>query len=295
VLLAGVLAFSCTGCGAISAGISTPQVSTPTKETRFISLPGIDLPDQELPPEPEPLQNPLTTPDLPESQPELIFLDENGEEIIDPSAVAPESVVIIEVAPTPTPAIVISEPATPLAAAPQSPQQSNPVADVISSIISSNQSTAEEAPIVDYSYDEEAANTEEYALPDEQGFYSTSTNPLSTFSADVDTASYTNLRRMINQGGVLEQIPSGAVRIEEMLNYFSYDFIMPDEGKPFALNVQVADCPWNPESRLMILGLQAQTLTDPSQAYSNLVFLIDVSGSMNEPDKLNLLKKSFSF
>jgi len=278
VILAAVLAFSCTGCGGILT--STPQVDVPTGESRFISLEGTDLPDQELPPEPEPPQNPLTA--LQNPEPELVITYEEVDGVV--------VEVITEVPPVDYTPINCEE--VPCAPAPSSPQ-SNPVVDVISGIVSSSQSATEAAP-VDYSFEEETTNTEEYALPDELGFFDTKTNPLSTFSADVDTASYSNLRRIVNQGGVLSEIPAGAVRIEEMLNYFSYDFIMPDEGKPFALNAQVADCPWNPDSRLMILGLQAQGLRDDHLG-SNLVFLIDISGSMDAPDKMELLKPAFCF
>jgi Ca-activated chloride channel family protein len=85
------------------------------------------------------------------------------------------------------------------------------------------------------------------------------------------------------------------VRIEEMLNYFDYDFIKPQKGEPFALNAQISDCPWNPDSRLMVLGIQAQELTEQEYLGSNLVFLIDVSGSMEDANKLPLLKESFMY
>ena len=143
-------------------------------------------------------------------------------------------------------------------------------------------------------YDEEF-NTEEYTAYDENGFVSVFSKPTSTFSASVDTASYANMRRMINDGTKPKDIPSDAVRVEEFLNYFTYDFITPKGNDPFAVSVQIADCPWNPDTLLLIVGLQAQSRNPAEEMGSNLVFLIDVSGSMNNEDKLPLLKKSFSY
>jgi Ca-activated chloride channel family protein len=145
----------------------------------------------------------------------------------------------------------------------------------------------------DYNYQD--FNTEEYTAYDENGFQSVATNPTSTFSASVDTASYANLRRLINDGAGLDKIPSDAVRVEEFLNYFKYDFAAPVGDEPFAMSAQIADCPWNEDTRLMILGLQAQGSSSNAEKGSNLVFLIDVSGSMDEPKKLPLLVESFSY
>ena len=136
-------------------------------------------------------------------------------------------------------------------------------------------------------------NTEEYNALEESGFKAVATSPLSTFSADVDTASYSNLRRMITDGYSLEQIPEGAVRIEEMLNYFSYDYQLPEDGEPFGLTVAIADCPWNEDTKLMQLGLQTEKLDFSEAPDSNLVFLVDVSGSMNSEDKIGLLQRAF--
>lgn len=131
-------------------------------------------------------------------------------------------------------------------------------------------------------------NNEEYKQYAENGFVSTKSNPLSTFSADVDSASYANMRRMINDG----QIPNpDAIRVEEMINYFSYSYPQPEGGEPFAMSAELTQCPWNKENKLLMLGMQAKDTTDLSPA--NLVFLIDVSGSMDEPDKLPLLKQAF--
>ncbi|MCL2826497.1 MAG: von Willebrand factor type A domain-containing protein, partial [Eggerthellaceae bacterium] len=136
-------------------------------------------------------------------------------------------------------------------------------------------------------------DNEEYAPITEGGFYSTLARPLSTFAADVDTASYCNLRRMIKEGDNIGTIPADAVRIEEMLNYFDYDYASPSNGELFGLTSQVADCPWNPDTKLLIMGFSTNSIDYSQIAGSNYVFLIDVSGSMSDQDKLPLLQKSF--
>ena len=137
-------------------------------------------------------------------------------------------------------------------------------------------------------------NTEEYSALKEQGFVSAATRPLSTISSDVDTASYCNLRRMLHDGWTAGEIDAGAVRIEEMLNYFSYDYVTPTGDDLFATTVHVGDCPWNKDTKLVTLGFAtAPEAATVAQKGSNLVFLIDVSGSMDSPDKLDLLKESF--
>lgn len=133
-------------------------------------------------------------------------------------------------------------------------------------------------------------NTEEYSYIEENAFKSVKTQPFSTFAADVDTASYANLRRMILSG---EQPPADAVRIEEMINYFSYDYPQPQNGEPFSVTTELAPCPWNDETELLLIGLQAEKPDTESLPASNLVFLIDVSGSMSSPDKLPLVKRAF--
>lgn len=179
-----------------------------------------------------------------------------------------------------------------------------------------------------YYYMEPDFNTEEYATVEESGFVSTRSTPLSTVSADVDTASYANLRRMLmagykvatgedavevdEDGDAEEQlhgypdvwdewyyesegvIPKGAVRIEEMLNYFDYDYAAPTGDDGFAITARVGACPWNKDTDLLVLGY-ATPEEDPSvrEKGTNLVFLIDVSGSMDDPDKLPLLQSSF--
>ena len=137
-------------------------------------------------------------------------------------------------------------------------------------------------------------NTEEYAALTENGFQSAVTRPLSTFSADVDTASYCNLRRMLNDGWSPDEIPSGAVRIEEMLNYFRYDYAKPAGDDRFAVTAELAACPWNPECVLLSLGVQAADAPERTDEGSNLVFLVDVSGSMGDRDKLDLVKRALS-
>ena len=141
---------------------------------------------------------------------------------------------------------------------------------------------------------EEDWNTEEYSAISENGFHKVAVSPLSTFSADVDSASYSNVRRMLNQGTAPEDIPEGAVRIEEFLNYFDYNYENPADGELFGITIDGADCPWEPEHGLIRIGVSTEKI-DFSKAYkSNLVFLLDVSGSMDEPNKLPLLKKAFS-
>ena len=133
-------------------------------------------------------------------------------------------------------------------------------------------------------------NTEEYAFIAENDFLSPAANPLSTFSIDVDNASYTNTRRFIESG---EKPPIDAVRTEEFINYFNYDYPVPTKDETFSVYTEVGDCPWNSDNRLVHIGLQGYTIPVEKLPPSNLVFLLDVSGSMDDPNKLPLLKKSF--
>ena len=130
---------------------------------------------------------------------------------------------------------------------------------------------------------------EEYDDSPEQAFQDVSTSPLSTFASDVDTASYSNLRRQLNQGVA----PEG-VRIEELVNYFDYDYPTPEPSAedPFTVTTQVADAPWASEHQLAMIGVQA-TAVKPTHRGNNIVFLLDVSGSMDEPTKLPMLTDSF--
>lgn len=133
--------------------------------------------------------------------------------------------------------------------------------------------------------------TEEYTEFTEQGFKEVTSNPLSTFSIDVDTASYSNLRSDIQYGSLPDP---QSVRIEEMLNYFNYDYKEPEDGRPFSIHTEIGKCPWNEENYLLKVGLQGKSVDPEYLPKSNLVFLIDVSGSMDEEDKLPLLKNAFT-
>lgn len=132
-------------------------------------------------------------------------------------------------------------------------------------------------------------DTEEYEAFEENKFESPASNPLSTFSIDVDNASYTNIRRFINNAQV---VPKDAVRVEEMINFFKYNYPQPSSAHPFSINTEYSDCPWNPKHKLLKIGLQGKDIPAKELPASNFVFLIDVSGSMNEPNKLPLLKES---
>ncbi len=137
---------------------------------------------------------------------------------------------------------------------------------------------------------QEKYNTEEYNAIRENTFKSTKDYPLSTFSVDVDTASYSNIRRMIYESG---EVVADAVRIEEMINYFKYDYKPPTGEVPFSINTELSDCPWNENAKLLLIGLQSKEIDLSERPSSNLVFLLDVSGSMNSPDKLPLMQKAF--
>jgi Ca-activated chloride channel family protein len=137
-------------------------------------------------------------------------------------------------------------------------------------------------------FDPNDAETERYQALGDNRFHDAKAQPLSTFSVDVDTASYSNLRRMM-QRGVLP--PKEAVRIEEMVNYFSYNYPAPAAGEPFSITTEVAQCPWNLDHRLVRIGLKSRDVTIENRAPANLVFLIDVSGSMAPANRLPLVKR----
>ena len=147
--------------------------------------------------------------------------------------------------------------------------------------------------IYDYSCFPEGFNTEEYTELEEQGYRSVLNKPLSTFAADVDTASYSNLRRMLNDGYSVYDLPKNSVRVEELINYFNYDYEGPKGSEPFGVNFEMAECPWNSDAKLMSIGLKTEDIDFEETPASNLVFLIDVSGSMSDPDKLPLLQEAF--
>ncbi|MBN1791357.1 MAG: von Willebrand factor type A domain-containing protein [Bacteroidales bacterium] len=132
-------------------------------------------------------------------------------------------------------------------------------------------------------------NTEGYSAIHENGFKSPLRDPLSTFSIDVDAASYSNVRRFITEGQ--KPVPD-AVRVEEMINYFDYDYPQPKDGHPFSIVYELGDCPWNYNHKLLHIGLQGEKMETEEVPPSNLVFLIDVSGSMDMPNKLPLLIKA---
>lgn len=132
-------------------------------------------------------------------------------------------------------------------------------------------------------------NTEGYDHINENKFLKVAENPLSTFSIDVDAASYSNMRRFLNQG---QLPPAGAVRIEEMINYFQYEYPQPKNDQPFSINTEISDAPWNKEHKLVLIGLQGKKIPTENLPASNLVFLIDVSGSMQGANRLPLVKSS---
>lgn len=133
-------------------------------------------------------------------------------------------------------------------------------------------------------------NTEEYKNIQENSFKSSKSNPLSTFSIDVDGASYSNVRKKL-MDGILPD--TDAVRIEEFVNYFNYSYPNPAGENPFSIYTEYAKCPWNKEHTILQIGLKGKQIDVNNAAANNLVFLIDVSGSMDQPDKLPLLKRAF--
>ncbi|HJT74805.1 MAG TPA: von Willebrand factor type A domain-containing protein, partial [Chitinophaga sp.] len=132
-------------------------------------------------------------------------------------------------------------------------------------------------------------NTEDYSPINENIFHTAKDQPLSTFSIDVDRASYSNVRRYLNNGNLP---PADAVRVEEMINYFDYEYKNPTGKDPVAIYADMANCPWNPSHQLVRIALKGKTVEKESLPASNLVFLIDVSGSMSDPNKLPLVKQA---
>lgn len=134
-------------------------------------------------------------------------------------------------------------------------------------------------------------NTEDYAHHNDNEFLGAVQNPLSTFSIDVDNASYSNMRRFLT----MQQLPpKDAVRSEEFINYFRYDYPQPKNAEPFSVNTEISSCPWNTSHKLVHIGLQGKEVPLAQLPPTNLVFLIDVSGSMDSPEKLPLLKEAFT-
>jgi Ca-activated chloride channel family protein len=134
-----------------------------------------------------------------------------------------------------------------------------------------------------------AFNTEAYTYQADNDYLDVAGNPLSTFSVDVDTASYSNLRRFLRSG---QLPPRDEVRIEELVNYFPYRYASPRDKTPFAASMEVASAPWNPAHRLVRIGLKGREIPESERPALNLVFLLDVSGSMDMPNKLPLVKES---
>lgn len=163
-----------------------------------------------------------------------------------------------------------------------------------SNATASNTSTTAASPMMDEAkrnvYDGEFSGGDRYAEITENPFLETSRAPLSTFSIDVDTASYANTRRYLNDG---QLPPKDAVRIEEFINYFQYNYRQPNGNVPFSVNTEVASAPWKSNHKIVQIGLQGKNVSLDNVPPSNLVFLIDVSGSMDSPDKLPLLKNAF--
>lgn len=132
-------------------------------------------------------------------------------------------------------------------------------------------------------------NTEAYDHIEDNPFLAAKQNPLSTFSIDVDTAAYTNMRRYLNDG---QLPPKDAVRVEELINYFPYSYQPPGNNDPFAAHVEVGPCPWNPKHQLAKIGIKGKEMMREERGVANLVFLVDVSGSMESVNKLPLLQQS---
>ncbi|MHB2245427.1 vWA domain-containing protein [Pseudomonas fitomaticsae] len=130
---------------------------------------------------------------------------------------------------------------------------------------------------------------EQYAKLADNPIHSVAETPVSTFSADVDTGAYANVRRLLNQGRLP---PEGAVRLEEMVNYFPYDYALPSDGSPFGVTTELAASPWNPHTRLLRIGIKASDRAVAELAPANLVFLVDVSGSMDRPEGLPRVKST---
>lgn len=162
--------------------------------------------------------------------------------------------------------------------------------ELSANIVESKKSLSEDLPSVKLVQEAEqpvAPGSESYFAVVENPFKTVAAEPLSTFSIDVDTASYANVRRFLNMG---QRPPADAVRLEELVNYFRYDYPKPEAGKPCSITAELVNCPWNEAHRLARIGLKARV--DEKRPQANLVFLLDVSGSMNEANKLPLVKQS---
>lgn len=178
-----------------------------------------------------------------------------------------------------------STPAVPMQAPPavsKAPTSSGSAAKIVANARPERKVISEPPPLP-------AFNTAEYGHYDENPFLPAASNPLSTFSIDVDTASYANVRGFLNSR---TKPPKDAVRIEEMINYFTYDYPQPEGGQPFTISLDATGCPWQPEHRLVRIGLKGREVATEKRDASNLVFLLDVSGSMEPVNRLPLVKQS---
>ena len=165
-------------------------------------------------------------------------------------------------------------------------------AEAVSELAAVSSSVIMPGPMIGVSQDAmywQEASTENYAEFDDSGIQRAIENAVSTFSIDVDTGAYSNVRRMLNQGYLP---PVDVVRAEELINYFSYDYPSSDTNVPFSFITEVSASPWNTGKHLLHIGIKANEPQNTDEIFSNLVFLVDVSGSMNSPDKLDLLKSS---
>ncbi len=183
----------------------------------------------------------------------------------------------------------LKQPAPPPPASPESVAQNATATPPV--IARDEEVKKDETPPEQNKTKEPEFNTEDYDNIIENPFLTATQNPLSTFSIDVDEAAYSNVRRYITQG---QLPPKGAVRIEEMINYFDYEYPQPTGADPFSVITEVAQCPWSKTHQLVHIGLQGKKLDAGQLPAANLVFLIDVSGSMDEYNKLPLVKESLS-
>jgi Ca-activated chloride channel homolog len=222
--------------------------------------------------------SPAAMPTAPEPE-----LEEKGESLAEPLAARPEAPKSVAVAPT-----LLS--ASPAGAAAEMSRQAQPTASsgslggygagVALARKSARAMAPVEAPVTD---------GESYAHRSDASYARVADSPLSTFSIDVDTASYANVRRFLQQG---QLPPAGAVRIEELINYFPYAYPDPTTDAPLSVVTELSAAPWNPEHQLLLVGVQGKRVETAALPPRNLVFLIDVSGSMESPNKLPLLVRS---
>lgn len=147
------------------------------------------------------------------------------------------------------------------------------------------------APAVPPSGNPTPATGERYQHPGEAKFVSPESTPLSTFSIDVDTGSYTNMRRLLTAGALP---PAESIRIEELVNYFPYEYPNPPRNQPFSITTELSNCPWNAKHHLLKVGLQGRKIPADQIPARNLVFLVDASGSMESPEKMPLVQESLT-